>query len=125
MVHAALRENDIEKLKEYFPCDADRKRVMADIYGTQNTLLLENGLVDTENEQDFSVKLASLQAVWDNIAPGFHHWFKKRMSDISIDCLILSSAERHGIMLHNKRFRAETPATEIKCQNKLFQFLSH
>ena len=63
MVHAALRENDIEKLKEYFPCDADRKRVMADIYGTQNTLLLENGLADTENEQDFSVKLASLQAV--------------------------------------------------------------
>ena len=97
MVHAALRENDIEKLKEYFPCDADRKRVMADIYGTQNSLLLENGLADAENEQDFSVKLASLQAVWDNIAPGFHHWFKKRMSDIFIDCLILSSAERHGI----------------------------
>ena len=97
VVHAALRENDIEKLKEYFPCDADRKRVMADIYGTQNSLLLENGLADAENEQDFSVKLASLQAVWDNIAPGFHHWFKKRMSDIFIDCLILSSAERHGI----------------------------
>ena len=34
----------------------------------------------------------------DNIAPGFHHWFKKRRSDIFIDCcLVFSSRERHGI----------------------------
>ena len=31
-----LEKNDIEKLKEYCPCDADRKRIMADFYGTQN-----------------------------------------------------------------------------------------
>ena len=54
---------------------------MADIYGTQNSLLLENGLADAQNEEDFNVKLASLQAVWDNIVPGFHHWFKKCRSD--------------------------------------------
>ena len=44
---------------------------MADIYGTQNSLL-ENGLTDAENEEDFNIKLTSLQAVWDNIVPGFH-----------------------------------------------------
>ena len=70
---------------------------MADIYGTQNSLLLESGLADAENEEDFIVKLACLQAVWDNIAPGFHHLFKKWMSDIFIDCLILNSRGRHGI----------------------------
>ena len=36
---------------------------MADISSTQNSLLLENGLADVENEKDFSVKLSSLQAV--------------------------------------------------------------
>ena len=81
----------------YCPCDVDRKRIMADIYGTQNSLLLENGLADAEKEEDFNVKLASLQVVWDNIVPGFHHWFKKWRSDIFIDCLVLSSRERHGI----------------------------
>ena len=45
---------------------------MADICGTQNSLLLESALADAENEEDFIVKLACLQAVWDNIAPGFH-----------------------------------------------------
>ena len=47
---------------------------MADIYGTQNSLVLENGLADAQNKEDFNVKLASLQTVWVNIAPGFHHW---------------------------------------------------
>ena len=56
-----LEKTDIEKLKEYCPCDTDRKRIMADIYGTQNSLLLEHGLADAENEEDFSVKLASLK----------------------------------------------------------------
>ena len=58
-----LEKNDTGKLREYCPCDADRKRIMADISSTQNSLLLENGLADVENEEDFSVKLSSLQAV--------------------------------------------------------------
>ena len=66
-----LEKNVIENLKEYCPCDPDRKRIMANIYGTQNSLL-ENGLTDAENEEDFNMKLTSLQAVWDNIVPGFH-----------------------------------------------------
>ena len=70
---------------------------MADICGTQNSLLLESALADAENEEDFIVKLACLQAVWDNISPGFHDQFKKRTSDIFIDCLILNSRGRHGI----------------------------
>ena len=60
MVNAALTGKDTEKLKKYYPCDADRKRIMANIYGTQNSLLLESGLADAENEEGFSVKLTSL-----------------------------------------------------------------
>ena len=62
-----LEKNGTEKLKEYCPYDADGERMMADIYDTQNSLLLENGLADAENEEDFNVKLASLQTVWTTL----------------------------------------------------------
>ena len=89
---------------------------MADISSTQNSLLLENGLADVENEEDFSVKLSSLQAVQDNIAPEFHHWFKKQRSDIFIDCLVLSSRERHGI---NKCFTTNGLELKHRLQKKV------
>ena len=54
-------------------------------------------LADAENEEDLSVKLAGLQAVWDNIARGFDHWFKKRRSDIFLECSVLCSRECHVI----------------------------
>ena len=50
---------------------------MADIYGSQNEILLQNGLVDAQNVDDFKARLDSLQPVFDNIVPGFHHWFKQ------------------------------------------------
>ena len=89
---------------------------MADIYGAQNSLLSENGLAHAENKEDFSVKLAGLQAVWDNIAPGFHYWFKKRRSDIFIECLVLSSRERHGI---SKRFTTNGLELKHRLQKKV------
>ena len=57
--------------------DKDRSRIMADIYGSQNEILLQNGLADAENVDDFKARLDSLQPAWDNIVPGFHHWFKQ------------------------------------------------
>ena len=89
---------------------------MADISGTQNSLPLENGLADVENEEDVSVKLSSLQAVQDNIAPEFHHQFKKQRSDIFIDCLVLSSRECHDI---NKCFTTNGLALKHRLQKKV------
>ena len=111
-----LEKNDTEELKEYCPCDTDRKRIMTAIYGTQNSLLLGNRLADAENEEDFKVKLASLEAVSDNIASGFHHWFKKWKSDIFIDCLVLSSREPHSI---SKRFTTKGLELKHRLQKKV------
>ena len=41
--------------------------------------------------------LDSLQPVWDNNVPGFHHCFKQWRSEMFIECLILSTRERHRI----------------------------
>ena len=47
-------------------------RVMANTYGTQDDVFLQNGLADADDENDFDAKLASLKPVWYKIAHGFH-----------------------------------------------------
>ena len=54
-------------------CNSDR--IMADIYGSQNSVLLQTGLADVINEDDFMTKYDSLGQIWDNLVPGFHRWF--------------------------------------------------
>ena len=73
-------------------------------------------LADAENEEDLSVKLAGLQAVWDNIARGFDHWFKKRRSDIFLECSVLCSRECHII---RKRFTTNSLQLKHQLQKKV------
>lgn len=70
---------------------------MSDIYGTQDAVPLHNGLADAEDEYDFDTKLESLKPVWEEIAPGFDHWFKSNRSKLFKDCLVLSARENLGI----------------------------
>ena len=93
-----MENNDAEKLRSLGVNDKDRSRIMADdIYGSQNEILLQNGLVYAENVDDLKARLDSLQPVWDNIVPGFHHWFKQWRSEMFIECLLFSVRQRHGI----------------------------
>ena len=48
---------------------------MAHIYGSQNEVLLQEGVADAIDKDDFKAKLASLKLAWEVIAPGFHCWF--------------------------------------------------
>ena len=73
-----MENNDAEKLRLLGVNDKDRSRIMTDIYGSQNEILLQNGLAE-----------------W--IVPGFHHWFKQWRSEMFIECLVLSDRECHGI----------------------------
>ena len=76
-----MQERDVHKLKTLGCTQLSQSRVMSDIYGTQDAVLLQNGLADAEDKCDFDAKLESLKPVWEEIAPGFHHWFKS--SDLS------------------------------------------
>ena len=65
------------------PSDATQRsklKIMADIYGFQSDVLLQSGLADPDDEDDFYVKLGSLKSVWEKAAPGFHEWFRKTRS---------------------------------------------
>jgi len=70
---------------------------MADIYGSQSDVLLQSGLADAEDEQDFDVKLDSLKSVWDKAVPGFHEWFRKNRAQQFKESLIMSARKCLGI----------------------------
>ena len=48
---------------------------MADIYGSQNNILLQTRLADAINKDDFKAKCDSLGQIWGNSVPGLHTWF--------------------------------------------------
>ena len=85
-----MQERDAHKLKTIGCNHRTQKRVMADIYGTQDDVLLQNDQADAD-ENDYDVKLASLKPVWDEIAPGFHQCFKNHKGKIFKDSLVLSA----------------------------------
>lgn len=71
------QERNALKLKSLCTNERSRNRIMADIYGSQHDVLWENGLADAEDPEDFQIKLASLETVWESLVPGFHLWFTK------------------------------------------------
>ena len=70
---------------------------MADIYGSQNEVLLQEGLADAINKDDFKAKLASLKPAWEIIAPGFCCWFQDNRSEIFNKCLVLAARDKYSI----------------------------
>lgn len=107
--------NDAEKLCSLGVNAKDPSNIMADIYGSQNRILLQNKLAGTENANDFKIRLHSLQPAWDNIVPGVHHWVKEWRSEIFIECLILSTRESHR---NSRRFTTNDLELKHRLQEK-------
>ncbi len=110
-----LENRDVEKLRALGCNQRVISRIMSDIYGTQNEVLLENGLADAEDEEDFEVKLDSLKTIWEESAPGFSTWFQKRRSSVFKECLIQSARRELGI---NGRFTSNGLELKHKLQKK-------
>ena len=72
-----LEKNNLEVLKRHRSNASDQQRIMADIYGSQNKGLLQDGLAEAIDSVDFQAKLLRLEPVWNEIASGFHRWFRK------------------------------------------------
>ena len=88
---------------------------MVDIYGSQNEVLLPEGLADAIDKDDFIAKLTSLKLAWEVVAPGFHCWFKNNRSETFIKCLVLAPREKHSI---KQRFSANAPEPKYRLQKK-------
>ena len=91
------QERDAFKLKSLGAHERSRNRIMTDIYGSHDDILLQNGSADADDSEDFKIKLASLETVWESLVPGFHRWFTKHRSEQFKTCLVLSARQNLGI----------------------------
>ena len=91
------QERDALKLKSLGANERSRNRIMTDIYGSQDDVLLHNGLADADDPEDFQIKLARLETVWESLVPGFHRWFTKHRSEQFKTCLVLSARQNLAI----------------------------
>ena len=57
------QERDALKLKSLGANERSRNRIMTDIYGSQDDVLLQNGLAEADDSEDFQIRLASLGTV--------------------------------------------------------------
>ena len=91
------QERDALKLKSLGANERSRNRIMTDIYGSHDDVLLQKGLADADDSEDFQIKFASWETVWESLVPGFHRWFTKHRSEQFKTCLVLSARQNLGI----------------------------
>eukprot|EP00112_Aurelia_sp_Birch-Aquarium-sp1_P014208 Seg3052.3 transcript_id=Seg3052.3/GoldUCD/mRNA.D3Y31 product="hypothetical protein" protein_id=Seg3052.3/GoldUCD/D3Y31 len=113
-----MQERDAFKLKQLGANKNTVKRIMADIYGSQDDVIFQAGLADSADREDFSTKLESLQDIWDDLLPGFFSWFKKRRSVVFQECLIMQAREELGI---SGRFYTNGLELKHKLQKKVLR----
>ena len=92
-----LMERDAEKLNKLGAAHKDKQRILADIYGSKQDKMLQFGLADADNEQDFVAKFESLMDLWESLVPYFHAWFGKHRCDLFKTTIIWSAKDRIGI----------------------------
>jgi len=112
-----MQERDLHKLKTLGCNQKTQSKILADIYGCQNEVLLQDGLADADDEDDYDAKLKSFKAVWDDLVPRFHAWFDKNRSKLFKDCLTVSPRQALGIegrVTTNGLELKHTPKKKIK-----------
>lgn len=75
------RENIKRKLRAMKISTAYENEILKDIFGEVTGGTLFRGLYHAKNPDAFDQKLANLQEKWEQLAPGFFHWFKKEEAE--------------------------------------------
>ena len=86
-----IKGRDAEQLRALGANKKDSSKILADIYGTQNDVVLQNGLADAYDADEFNSRLDSLEEIWNEAVPKFYDWFKKNRSKLFLDCLIIDT----------------------------------
>ena len=92
-----LMERDSIQLTKMGTTKRGKDRIMADTYGSKQDRMLQFGLVDADDEDDFNIKLVSLQDVWEELVPGCHLWFDRHRSQIVKETIAGKAKDRMGL----------------------------
>ena len=89
-----IMERDAAKLSKMNVTFHHKKKLLADIYGSEQHKVFHPGLVDADDQDDLEAKLASLKETWNTMLPGFHDWFQKKRITLFIESVIRSPLDR-------------------------------
>lgn len=110
-----LKNRDSEKFRSLGANKQDTSRILADIYGSQNEVLYENGLADSVDAQELSEKVGNLRTIWESLVPGFHSWFMSKRVSIFEECLAFEARQK---LNGQSRFYTNALENKHKMQKK-------
>ena len=114
-----LRSNIVNHLKSVGVNESNRRCITADIFGQQQGVRFEEGIVDSEDSEEFRFWLGSLNSVWfDRVGEKgwqFHDWFVKNKADLMETKLLKPIRIRAGLGQPPKPFYSN----RVECSNSL------
>jgi len=84
-------------LKEFQVDKKEMKGILRDIYGYRYGNVLEYGLADAVDGEDFKQRLTSLKDRWNHHCPGFYNWFLNKRSELFEKSVIESSRKDSNV----------------------------
>ena len=110
-----IKARNAEQLRIFGANKNDISKIMSDIYSAQSDIVLQNGLADAYDAEDFKMKLLSLEDIWKEAVPKFYDWFLKNRCDLFVDCLALDARKNLGI---TERFSTNGLENQDKLQKR-------
>ena len=93
------RDNIKMKLRKLSVPEKESKEIMNSIFGYQVDSTLCLGLIDSNDANDFQVKLEELKEKWDRLCPSFYKWFVTNEATWFCSSLIRSVHSTAGLGL--------------------------
>ena len=114
-----FKNNVVHQLKSIGVDESNRKCIVADIFGQQQGARFEEGIVDSEDEEEFLVRLDTLKSVWSERLGSkglqFHKWFLKHKADAMRKKMLPVVRQKAGLGKPPKPYYSN----RVECANSL------
>lgn len=112
-----LRRNVTDKMVALGIEESERREICADIFGVQVGSQLQEGIIDADDEEEFRVRLAQLQEVWETRSGvkgrEFHLWFQRYKADVILRHVLKPVRQKAGFV--DKHFTTN----RVECVNSM------
>ena len=120
-----FKNNIANHLKSVGVDENNRRCIVADIFGQQEGARFEEGIVDSEDEEEFQVRLETLSNVWSERLGvkglEFHRWFLKNKADAMRKKMLAPIRQQAGLGKPPKPYYS----SRVECANSLLSSEIH
>ena len=90
-------DNITSKQREFRVSEQVAKDILNSIFAYQVEDTLHIGLIDSDDANDFQIKMEQLKVKWDALCPGIYEWFVTNEAEIFCSSLIRSACSSAGL----------------------------